>query len=310
MKVCITNQYKSWSSSKTGKGFFIQRLTLALKSLGVEVTTNPDDKVDINLSIGKDVYKPVNAKKRVLRLGPAHIGKYHKKLNAPKVKALNSADGVIYQSEFGKKMCDRFLGKAKCKTAIIFNGANPEDYEISYYKETYNFLASTRTWTKQKRLKDVLKAYKYANISNSILNVAGEVEKNLVKKYKDTPGVNFLGRLNQKKLSTYLSEADVLVSIVWLDCMPNSVCEALVSGCKVITNSEGGTAEIAPDMVVKESLWDMKITDRENPPSLDYLKLGNLMKDSISMVAPKRSHVYIDTIAKQYKDFFEEVLNG
>jgi len=309
MKACITNQYKSWSSSKTGKGFFIQRLTLALKSLGVEVTTNPDDKVDINLSIGKDVYKPVNAKKRVLRLGPAHIGKYHKKLNAPKVKALNSADGVIYQSEFGKKMCDRFLGKAKCKTKVIYNGAEPVGFQ-PHYKKPYSFLASTRKWTKQKRLEDILIAYQHAAIPESVLYVAGEVEKKLLKKYTGSPGIWFLGCLDQKALAEYLLKCQTLISIVWLDCMPNSVCEALVSGCRIITNSTGGTAEIAPDMVVKEKPWTPKVTDNNHPPKLNHVELANFMIDSVKTPNPECSHVNIDTIAKQYKDFFEEVLNG
>ena len=309
MKVCITNQYKSWDASKTGKGFFIQRLIPALEKLGVEVTTSPGDKVDINLSIGKNVYDPVNATKKVLRLGPAHIGKTHKKGNEPKVKALRSADGVIYQSEFGKRMCDKFLGKAKCKTQVIYNGVEPVGLQ-PHYKTPYSFLASTRKWTKQKRLKDILKAYQHAAIPESVLYVAGEVERKLLKKFKGTPGVWFLGCLEQKALTEYLLKCQTLISVVWLDCMPNSVCEALVSGCRVITNSTGGTAEIAPDMVVKEKPWTPKVTDNDHPPKLDTIALANLMIDSVKMPLPKSSHVHIDTIAQQYKEFFEEVLRG
>jgi len=92
--------------------------------------------------------------------------------------------------------------------------------------------------------------------------------------------------------------------------MPNSVCEALCAGCKVITTSTSGTPEIAPDLVLQEKPWDFKPCDNDSPPKVDLNALAELMRKSIGMPKPDYFHVDINNIAKQYLFFFEKVLNG
>jgi len=95
MKVCISNKRRNWADAKTGKGFFVQRLIKEFALQGIEVTTDPDCKVDITLGIGKFEFPPKG--KAILRLGDIHkdINENYKLLNKRKKKALHIADGLF-----------------------------------------------------------------------------------------------------------------------------------------------------------------------------------------------------------------------
>ena len=177
----------------------------------------------------------------------------------------------------------------------------PEDYE----RGGSDFLAATRVWQGQKRLHEIIDAFLLADL-DSTLYVAGET--NL--KAKDSR-IKMLGLLSQKELRRYQSACRTLISIVWLDCMPNSVCEFLCSGGNVVTTSASGTAEIVDKkLVLSEKPWDFRPCDQNRPPKIDVEALATLLRKSVSMPPQGCSHVHIDTIAAQYKAFFEELLGG
>jgi len=306
MKICCSNKYGTWRDAKTGKGFFAQRLIKALIASGVDVIEDRNAKVDIDLQFGKYTYEPKSAKS-VIRMGPPHIGKTHYAGNKRKREALKRADAIIYQSKFGRMMCDKFLGEFKGGlSSVIFNGA-PSNCEDAgrVMNNAPVFIASTRDWTGQKRLNSILKAFCLADIPDSGMLVLGDCEK-VIKK----PKIYYLGLKTQDVIANLLRDANIMVSIVWLDCMPNSVCEALCAGCKVITTSTSGTPEIAPDLVLQEKPWDFKPCDNDSPPKVDLNALAELMRKSLTMPKPYFGHVDIDFIAKQYIDFFGEVLDG
>jgi len=303
MKICLTNKYGTWQSVGTGKGYFAVRLIGAMKKFGGTVTYDPGEKMDIDLQFGKYVYEPVNARASIIRMGPPHIDKHYMKQNKLKRIAIKRADGFIYQSHYGMRMCDVFIGPfQRGPKTVIHNGAVPMQTDSKVGKL---FVASTRKWARQKRLKHILRAFLLADIPDAKMVVMGETKQNI-----DDRRIVYLGPCNRDTIDNNLKKADVLVSVVWLDCMPNSVCEALCAGCKVITASESGVPEIAPDLVLKENEWDFKPCDGNKPPGLDENALAELMRKSLTMPKPYFGHVDIDFIAKQYIDFFGEVLDG
>lgn len=302
MLIRISNKYGTWDNAITGKGFFAKRLISAIKRLGIDVITDTEPPVDVDLQFGKYTYAP-NARKSVVRMGPVYVGKNNHEANSPKKKAITRADAVIYQSKFCKKMADAFIGESKNKNTIIYNGAEPSEYRAKP-KTGASFVASTRVWTPQKRLKDIVRSFLRADIPDSILTILGTVEKEYKGNNVFYPGVISWPAVEYLTNFVY----DVMVSIVWLDAMPNSVCEGLVAGCNVITTSASGTAEIAPDLVLKEPPWDFKQTNKDKPPKIDRNALAELMRKSVKAPKPKTEHVNINTIAKQYVSFFEELL--
>ena len=326
MKIRIKLKHDKWDCSKTGKGKFITSLIPELKTLGCEITDSLDDQVDIDFQIARWHYKPVNCKKTVLRIGPSHVDKRknHKWLNARKYEAVKNCDGLIYQSKFGKKMVDKFIGKPTGISTIIFNGAKIDDTVKPYHavQEKYNFLASTRTWLKQKRLGYIIRAYRQAAIPDSCLWIAGEIPRLEGKggEYKqdywpvDKMRIARLGNVGDDVLKNLYKSCDAMIHMVWLDCMPNSVCEAIAGGCKILCNNVAGTKEVVKPsggLVMRtEPKWKQTIVNTEQPPSIDVKMLAYGMKEILKRPEPKRDHVDIRNIARQYYEFFNEVLNG
>ena len=303
MKVCIPNKYGTWENSGTGKAFFIQRLIPELEKRGVEVTADPSKKVDITLGIGKFLYKPRSGK-RVLRLGPCHFSTQEnwKMLNLRKIAAVKKADGVIYQSEWSRKVCRKYLGKHDFETVIFNGGIAKRPIKIRPGK----FVASTRTWIPQKRLKRLIKAFLLANIPGKTLDIYGQTPL----RNKKFDGVTFYGLVPPDEIKL---AGKIFLHPVYLDASPNAVVEALCAGCRVIHGSEGGTHELVGDNGLKllDEKWDFKPINLFHPPKLDISKWAAAMElESDFKYEPVNSlHVNIKNIAKEYIDFFSEVIN-
>jgi len=346
MKVCMANKHGDWDVSKTGKGKFFGRLIPELRKLGVDVTTDPADKVDIDLQITRPVYWPENARKRVVRRGPVKydVNMTWREHNVKEYKYMTQCHGIVYQSEFARKMNDDFLGKPRPgqKTAVILNGADPEYYanttpDPSPYR--FNVLASTREWVWEKRLKDVIKSFQLAAIPDSCLWIAGTVwdtPKRFPPKQEGFPqrysceNIKFLGLQDEKHVAPLYCMADVLLHLVYVDACPNAVAEALCAGCRVVTTDAGGQYEMISPLTLSETeeTWNRlfpnilrdppvpsKPWNRRTPPPADRQAVADMLKwhseHAIKrdwIVHHARTHLGIDVIAKKYAEFFEEVL--
>jgi len=333
MKICFGNKRGNWNTSKTGKGKFASRLIKAWGKMGIETTTDPKEKVDVDLQISKWRYCPVNATIRILRRGPVYYDtniKY-KAMNHEDSKDMKMVDGVVYQSDFSKKMNHAFVCKPEIPEVVIFNGADPDEYKnlepaISPYK--YNFLASTREWVWEKRLEDIIESFFLADIKNSCLWICGAVwenekrynpkQKDFQKKYNQG-NIRFLGNCNDETVGSLYKLCNAMVHIVYVDACPNSVVEALVAGCKVISNNTGGQEEIVKrctPYAMKDPKYDFKKRNRRKPPTSDRDFISQRLKsycyedDNEGDWMAATRFLHIDTIAKQYLDFFRKVLDG
>jgi glycosyltransferase involved in cell wall biosynthesis len=327
MKICFTNKHKSWTTAQTGKGKFVQRLLPELEKLGVDVTTNPKDKVDIDIQITKMIYWPKNATKRIVRIGPSHYDTNmdyagHNKESKSYIKKCH---GIIYQSKFAKKECYNLITKPEKKhEAVIWNGASPEYYKGIKPRESkfkYNFLASTREWVWEKRLKDIIKAFKMADIPDSALWVLGRIWDKpkrfppAQKKLKPEKNIFFVGECNDATIGCFYRSCNALIHTVYIDAQPNSIAEAICAGLPVVCTDQGGQAEVVDEctagLVVKDKPWDFRPINRRKLPEVNRKALSEAMREVL--VSPIREWidseaVDIKTIAKQYKEFFEKVL--
>jgi len=308
MKVRFIKTKDDWTKVRTGKGFFVQRLIKHLTELGVECVTTTEGFCDIDFHISRFHYKSENCTKKVLRLGPVHSDSrgsvdYH---NYKKRKALKQSDAVIYQSEFSKKMCDKFIGKSRGRTTIIFNGAENSYRESKIKSEfKYNYLASTRDWIAQKRLPEIITAFNLANVNDSCLWIAGDTSR--YKKVKQR-NIKYLGIISQDQLKEYYNLCHTVIHGVYIDACPNAVVEELVNGCSVICGDQGGTKELGCDVVIKDKPWNFKAFNHKKTPKMNIKAWANAIASTTTRRAPAE-HLYIQNIARQYKAFFEEVLN-
>ena len=318
MKIRIKLSHEKWDTSLTGKGKFILRLIPELKKLGCEITDDINEPVDVDFQISRWHYKPTKCKKTVLRIGPAHVdsAKNHKWLNSRKAKAIKRADGVIFQSKFGRKMVKNFIAKPKGLSTVILNGAPVGEYKNGGTEEAahvYNFLASTRIWKKQKRLMHIKKGFLEACIPSSCLWIAGDDNRQPgEERFDNDICIKRIGPCDDNMLLDLYTTCDALIHMVWLDCCPNQVVEALAGGCKVICNNAAGTKELVEPsggiVLDTEKKWNKQPVKTECPPTASKELIAWGLKEILKKDPPKTDHIDIKNIAKQYYDFFRKVL--
>jgi len=280
MRVCTGTEYGDWETTNTGKGHFLNRLMFELRELGV-IVVSPANKADIDLQLGKYVWEPM-ATKSIIRMGCPHFN--DPASNKRKISAISFADAVIYQSKYAKKWCNKLLVPAK-KSTVIHNGAVPNLTSGNGPEPV--FLASTRIWNAKKRLKDIVKGFQKAGVGT--LYIAGKVDKKI-----KAPNVIYTGTLTQDGLSSYYNRADVLIHMCERDCCPNSVVEAMMSGCRVITNADAGT----PELLTEHDIVIDKM--KELPNAIRSMKPNRMYPEWLD----------IKNVAKRYYEFFQEALDG
>lgn len=313
MKIFIPHS----SSPKTGKGFFCNRLYNEFKKQGHHMIEDPMERHDVSLHIGKIM--GWNSTKTVYRIDGIINNIKTTSLNKKLQKNIRRADGVIYQSDFCKFMCDKYLGTISSKYDIIFNGddiyrfSDLEKYNTGY---KYNFVASAR-WRPHKRLRDIVKSFLVADIDNSCLLIAGDLSKSGLKKRDikrwESDKIRFLGLLGQNELSGIYAASLAIIHIAWIDWCPNAVVEAICSGCIPITNNIGGAMELAKSSngvicnIDKE--YRGEAIDVYNPPKIDYTSVAEAMRYCVNnKIDVNKDSVDIKNIAKKYYKLFQSVI--
>jgi len=305
---------------KTGKGRFAQRLVRAWEDAGVELSRNPNDKADVAFHVGRMKHYS-KAKKHVLRVGPACIDTNMdwKKINYEKAQAVKGADAIVYQSEYSRKIYHKLVCKPDKPEIVICNGADTRDYKAKPYDSAfqYNFLASTRIWTKQKRGKDLVKAFLDANLDDACLLFCGD-NSGIAKKYSDRHNIMFFGPVGDDvlaRLYRLVANTGAYLHGVYCDTCPNSVVEAQVAGCPVICTDQGGTHEILRyGALVHDKPFKYKPMNLNRPPSIDREAMANairyfaLKQGEVDGVFLQPDDLYIEHVAYQYVKFFERIL--
>ena len=305
---------------KSGKSFFFRRLLEEWKKdMPFDITTNPDNFVDVSIESARIKHK--NSRLKVIRFdGVYHnTGQNFRQKNSSMVTSLGIADGAIYQSNFAKSMCREYLGKFNGFESVIYNGADPEFYAkaIPIRMNYEKIFISFSKWRPHKRLRDIIESFLLADIENSVLLIAGDLSRSGltqsdINRYFSISNVRYIGILNQNQMAGYLKIATAAIHLCWIDACPNSVVEAIVAGVPVICNNNGGTAELVAKangyVCITEKSYDRKPIDLYHPPRFSYRIVAEAM---IQAANEKRKivndHVLISNSAEQYKNYILQI---
>ena len=195
--------------------------------------------------------------------------------NANIKRTYNLADGVIFQSEFNKKLTTKYFGDHP-NTTVIHNGADidlidaTKPLEHSIIDSYENVWSCASSWRPHKRLNENIRYFLEHSGDRDCLMVAGSTD------YPKTHDrVFFTGNLSQEALIALYRRSKYFLHLAWLDHCPNVVVDARASGCKVVCSSAGGTKEIAglDAIVIEEEEWDMNPVDLYNPPKMNFNKV-------------------------------------
>ena len=225
--------------NNSGKGKFLQRLIPALEKIGVE-SSFKNKGCDVALGISRWRNKPDLP--RVLRVDGIYLDGDDKRdrwINAEIAKSIKKSDAVIFQSRFAMKMVIKRLDPKIKRAFVIYNGANPQDYEVEKIDTGFehNIIASAK-WCNRHGLR---KSKGLVESTEMLLRckddvglfIAGEVPE----KYR-VNRIKYLGRLEEPELRRWLKTCDTMVYMAQYDWMPNALVEAKVAGCKIIYNPE------------------------------------------------------------------------
>ena len=199
----------------------------------------------------------------------------YRQQNKPILETYKLADGVIFQSEFNRKLITKYFGEHDYYT-VIPNGSNfdliaalptiPDHIRNKYGK----IWCCASHWRPHKRLRENIEYFLEHSEDNDIMFVVGKTTEEPFNHHR----VKYLGELKYENLLTILKAADYFIHLAWLDHCPNVVVDARSCGSQVICSSSGGTKEIAGNnaLVIQEEEWDFSPVKLYEPPLIDYSK--------------------------------------
>ena len=231
-------------------------------------------KFDVELALIRSTKK--HNKPVVLRLDGCYYEKGRLGANKAIKKAINTADRIIFQSNFSKKMLHNLLkipNNKMLNSSVIYNGIDL-DYVDSIKprceKKPMSF-ACAASWRPNKRPMSIVKGFLEADIKDSILYVIG---KNFPKKIKDKR-IKYLGNISASDVISVFKSCNYLIHLCHIDSCPNVVIEALACNMLVLHTNLGGTRELVGDRGVELNVdkwrWNFIQSISDNIPRSEVL---------------------------------------
>jgi len=195
------------------------------------------------------------------------------------------ADGIIYQSEYSRKMCVKFFGKPRTKIWSVVHNGVPERWRLPKVKHDGFNIVSASKWRRHKRLPEIIEVFQefHKDYPDSKLHIMGKIFYDKDKPLLKLPGVQYYGMLTWGKMRKIYAECDAFIHIAKRYSCPNSVVEAIGSGLPVITSNGcgGGTemCELTDGCIICEG--DEKSYDLCRPYSEEHNKLSKKLKTNL-----------------------------
>lgn len=299
------------SGSRTGPNSFARRLAVELSNRG-HVVSDPSD-YDVALCFIEktsflDTTKPFVHRLDGIWFKPNEINIKNRTIQS----TYDLATSVIYQSDFDRKMAEKWFG-TKESGHVIRNGIELQDVEISIdilkLRESYKkiFVCSSN-WHRQKRLKENIDLYLHlkAGTKESCCLVVLGNNPDHVTAGKDIYYTN--ASIPHEICLQFYSAADWMIHLAWSDHSPNVVVEALSQGCPVICSETGGTKELVGTngLVLKEDYdYQFEAYDYDNPPAIDVTQVIDLPTISVD-----KQSVSIKDVALEYEKVLLKALDS
>ncbi len=284
--------------STNGPNSFANKLIPPMIRLGHEFVSPVN--AEINLCFIESPTKANNVP-RIQRLDGIYYNTRfnYNQQNANIKRTYEESQGVIYQSEYGKKLITKFFGEHN-NGIVIYNGADVKAIEASAAMkndvEGRHIWSCAASWRPHKRLGENIRYFLEHKGEKDILIVAGETPKLVEDK-----SIYYMGNLTQTQLYSLYKGSSYFLHLGWLDCCPNVVVDARACGSKIICTTSGGTQEVAgPEaIVIEEEEWNFEPLDLYDPPKLNFQKkLDNLYNVGYN----------IDMVAQEYAKFMGSFL--
>lgn len=294
----------------TGPLLFAKRLVDELILRGVKIVDIHDDP-DILFALIHYSPSSVSAKtKVVLRVDGIYWNLQDRniKMNKSIFQSINSADGVVFQSQFCKK-CVEVHNRKHPKNTVILNGINMDTINRIPPKKLPKEpgLAACAQWRPSKRPNSVCEGFLASTIKHQLYMI-GEPPKNRVKHSR----ITWMGDLSHHDSIAVMKACTHAIHLGKFDPCPNSVVEAIGCGLPVLHTANGGTPEIVKDQGIKipvDGDWNFKFMKSvdEIDPKVTASALEKLVKLPPTTL---RTELTMGYVADRYLDFFKDVMRS
>ncbi len=268
-----------------GPGIFLTRLQAALENRGLFSQSEPDVWVQLSFQPLPDAIaarKAAGKTKVMVRMDGAYCDRHHKirkpwvlsipgldhwysaKVNRKKNQRIRenllAADGIVFQSEFSRRITQRFV-TATQPGIVIYNGVDPNAFRPEGERSTIrqperlNVLVS-HSFRPYHRLHDSMRILARLRQSSGLrpfLHILGGddgVSFAYAQSIADELGLQagidyqFHGKLPHTELASVYRACDLMLNLSYWDACPNVVIEALMTGLPVVGVNYGGVAEL------------------------------------------------------------------
>ena len=289
--------------SRSGPNGFGLKLARSLTQIGHSIVgENPD--VRLTFINGSNTFRP-----NVLRLDGIYFNseQYWQRMNAPIKASYNFANAVIVQSEFNKRLTEKYFG-VRDGIHVIHNGTDTSFIDkipaavLGGGIPRENVWMCASAWRPHKRLSDNLRLFLELSGKDDVLLVAGKDAQNHTGSNPNDSRVKFIGDLDWESMIACMKASSKFIHLSWLDHCPNVVVDANACGCTVYCSSSGGTREIAGKgaVVIEEEEWDMIPVILYNPPKINFSSLSINTQDF---------DLKIKSVCLKYKSVLFSVIN-
>ena len=301
-------------SSASGPNSAVCRIAKQLACMGHTIADHDD--YDIALVVIEPTYRLNLRKPFVQRLDGiwSKPQEFHLKNNNIR-STYDSASGIVFQSEFDKKMITKWFGEPRCVNHdVILNGIDNSHVVVSIPQlfEMRNkfdkIFVCSASWHPQKRLRDNVEFFKHVRQTqhpNSCLVVLGQNPDHIIA----DRGIFYTGQQSEDTCLQVFATADWMIHLARADHCPNVCIQSISQNTPVICVDVGGTVEIVKNngVILIDSEFEFELEDYDDPPRLIFD--NTLLPDNRS-IDIDCSHLDIRQCALSYESLFERVLNS
>lgn len=308
-----------------GPKIFLSRLKESIEQQKLARAThylNPLHDVSLFTSVARPYYR----KPYILRLDGIYMDSLetlgsNKEKNAPIMNAIKNAKGLIFQSEYSKRIIEYHFGKINKAFEVIPNGICLDKFkskETNYRSKLgipneARVLLTSGSWRTHKRLDALVRLFLIllSNYDDLYLIVIGpDAHNNITHKR-----IHYTGFLQPNEIFEWYCVGDIYIFLSWLDNCPNTVIEALACGMPVLCTNQGGTKELVEltnggivaeaDKIVPDGLVDLY-----HPPKPNMDVLLEAGKEILEHLEKYRSLIStekldINLTARRYINFIQ-----
>jgi len=245
-------------------------------------------------------------------------------LNAPIFRSIERASGVVFISDFSRRLVFRFFKELEKPWTVIHNAVDTHEFrpEGPDHREELGIgpdervLVAAAHWRGWKRLRDVVDLFLRVREDRPEpmrLLVLGRDPDHRVEHER----VHYVGEIPAARLPSWYRTGDLYLHLAWLEACGNTQVEAMACGLPVLCTNLGGigeTVQRADGGIVSEAdaPFDLELVDLYSPPRPDHEALFrdlNRMLDNLEdhKGRIRREALSVDRAAGLYCTFLERV---